>query len=93
MLNHLLYANLPISTVFTRYPLVTLGGCGIVVIGLSIGMTSMKIVSDPVELWAASHSRARSEKDYFDNAFKPFYRTAQIFIKPVTSKNVIGLHS
>lgn len=49
----------------------------------------MEITTDPVELWAAPHSRARSEKDFFDNTFGPFYRTAQIFIKPVTDQNVI----
>ena len=68
--------------VFTRYPLITLGVSGILVIGLSVGVIFMEITTDPVELWAGPHSRSRAEKDYFDNTFGPFYRTAQVFIKP-----------
>lgn len=49
----------------------------------------MEITTDPVELWAGPHSRSRAEKDYFDNKFGPFYRTAQVFIKPVSKENVI----
>ncbi|XP_063704530.1 NPC intracellular cholesterol transporter 1 homolog 1b [Culicoides brevitarsis] len=51
-------------------------------IGLGYGATKIIIVTDPVELWAAPHSRSRLEKDYFDSRFGPFYRTEQIFIKP-----------
>lgn len=53
-----------------------------IVLGLSVGINFIEITTDPVELWAAPHSRSRQEKDYFDNTFGPFYRTAQIFIKP-----------
>lgn len=76
------------STVFTRYPLVTLGGCAVLVVALGCGIFSMNISTDPVELWAAPHSRARSEKDFFDDAFNPFYRNEQIFIKPVNKEEV-----
>lgn len=48
----------------------------------------MKISTDPVELWAGPHSRSRAEKDFFDDKFGPFYRTAQVFIKPVNKENV-----
>lgn len=63
----------------------------ILVVGLSVGVFFMKITTDPVELWAAPHSRSRAEKDYFDDKFGPFYRTAQVFIKPVYKENVISL--
>lgn len=58
------------------------------VIGLSVGIFCMEITTDPVELWAGPHSRSRAEKDYFDNTFGPFYRTAQVFIKPIYKENV-----
>ena len=32
------------------------------------------ITTDPVQLWSAPDSRARQEKDYFDEHFNPFYR-------------------
>lgn len=76
-------------SVFTRYPLITLGVSAIFVISLSVGVVYMKITSDPVELWAGPNSRSRAEKDHFDNTFGPFYRTAQVFIKPVYKENVI----
>ncbi|CAG2116486.1 unnamed protein product, partial [Medioppia subpectinata] len=52
-------------------------------VGLSVGiLTSFVAMIDPVQLWSAPTSRARSEKDFFDNSFGPFYRTAQIIIWP-----------
>lgn len=76
-------------SVFTRYPLITLGVCTTFVVGMSVGIFFMEITTDPVELWAGPHSRSRAEKDYFDNTFGPFYRTAQVFIKPTYKENVI----
>lgn len=59
-----------------------------IIIGLSVGIFFMRITTDPVELWAAPHSRSRIEKDFFDETFGPFYRTAQVFIKPHNSEYV-----
>lgn len=56
---------------------------------LGYGATKIIIVTDPVELWAAPHSRSRIEKDYFDSRFGPFYRTEQIFIKPKNQSMII----
>lgn len=75
-------------SVFTRYPLITLGVCATIVVGLSVGVFFMEITTDPVELWAGKDSRSRAEKDYFDNTFGPFYRAAQVFIKPTYKENV-----
>lgn len=49
----------------------------------------MEVTTDPVELWASPNSRSRREKDYFDSKFGPFYRTAQVFIKPTSQENVM----
>ncbi|XP_031627932.1 NPC intracellular cholesterol transporter 1 homolog 1b [Contarinia nasturtii] len=73
---------------FTSYPLMTLIVCIIIIPLISVGVFFMKITTDPVELWAAPHSRSRQEKDFFDNTFGPFYRTAQIYIKPTDSKYI-----
>lgn len=43
---------------------------------------------DPVDLWANPTSQSRVEKDYFDSRFGPFYRTNQIFIKPLNQDHV-----
>lgn len=75
--------------VFTRFPWVTLGVSAIIVVSLNVGVIFMEITTDPVELWAGPHSRSRAEKDFFDDKFGPFYRTAQVFIKPVYKENVI----
>lgn len=59
-------------------------GIGLIVAGsLCVGILFLQITTDPVDLWAAPNSRARIEKDYYDENFEPFYRTAQIFIRPV----------
>lgn len=57
----------------------------LVLLTLVCHMTSVLpflITTDPVKLWSAPDSRARQEKNYFDNNFNPFYRTEMIIIKP-----------
>ena len=45
-----------------------------------------QVITDPVDLWSSPTSQARKEKDYFDNNFGPFFRTAQIMVKPNLTK-------
>ncbi|KAF2904777.1 hypothetical protein ILUMI_01402 [Ignelater luminosus] len=54
-----------------------------IVLGCGYGAIYLDVTTDPVQLWASPASRSRMEKDYFDKYFQPFYRTEQIFIKPV----------
>ncbi|XP_038157542.1 NPC intracellular cholesterol transporter 1 [Cyprinodon tularosa] len=63
-----------------RHPSVVLLGSFILVIACSGGLIYMHITTDPVELWSSPTSQARREKDYFDEHFGPFYRTAQLII-------------
>lgn len=72
-----------------RHPILVLMLFSWLLVGLGYGATKIIIVTDPVELWAAPHSRSRIEKDYFDSRFGPFYRTEQIFIKPKNQANII----
>lgn len=60
----------------------------VVIIAFSIGTIFMEVTTDPIELWSAKVSRARREKDYFDEKFGPFYRTTQIFLRPSDTENV-----
>lgn len=69
-------------------PVLVLAISSWVIIGLGHGAFYLKITTDPVELWAGPNSRSRVEKDYFDSRFSPFYRTNQIFIKPLKQDNV-----
>ena len=48
---------------------------------LSFGLFFFTVTTDPVELWSAPNSRARLEKNYFDENFGPFFRTEQILVK------------
>ena len=58
-------------------------GIGLIVaISQCVGILFWQITTDPVDLWAAPNSRSRMEKNYYDENFEPFYRTAQIFIRP-----------
>ena len=38
------------------------------------------MTTDPIELWASPASRSRVERAFFDETFRPFYRTEQIII-------------
>jgi Niemann-Pick C1 protein len=51
--------------------------CGV----LSFGLFFFTVTTDPVQLWSAPTSRARLEKNYYDENFHPFYRTEQILVK------------
>ena len=61
---------------------------GLVASCLCSGIYFLQLTTDPVDLWAAPSSRARLEKRYYDENFEPFYRTAQIFIRPIGFENV-----
>ena len=71
-----------------RQPILILAVASWCVAGLIFGVQYLEITVDPVELWAAPNSRSRLEKDYFDSRFGPFYRTTQIFIKPINMSYV-----
>lgn len=75
-------AESPYTTIFVCIGLICI---------LSGGIYFLEITTDPVELWAAPHSRSRLEKDYFDRTFGPFYRTTQIFIRPTKIEYVSKL--
>lgn len=46
------------------------------------GFKFLDVTTDPVELWSSPSSRARVEKDYFDEHFGKFYRVEQLIILP-----------
>uniref|UniRef100_A0A8V5GK65 Uncharacterized protein n=1 Tax=Melopsittacus undulatus TaxID=13146 RepID=A0A8V5GK65_MELUD len=48
--------------------------------GLSAGFRSLRLTTDPVELWSAPGSRARQEKAFYDQHFGPFLRTNQVIV-------------
>ncbi|MEQ2210116.1 hypothetical protein XENOCAPTIV_008626 [Xenoophorus captivus] len=52
----------------------------IIVVVFSVGLKSIKLTTDPVELWSSPNSRARQEKDFHDKHFTPFFRTNQLIL-------------
>ena len=77
-------------------------GLILVIAGLTVtlhftGTVPFLITTDPVKLWSAPTSRARQEKDYFDEHFGPFYRSEMIIItapnknsSTIVPLNVVG---
>ncbi|CAF0910919.1 unnamed protein product [Didymodactylos carnosus] len=55
---------------------------------LCFGCRYYTVTTDPVDLWVAKNSRARQEKDYFDQNFKPFYRIAHLILVPKNGTTV-----
>ncbi|XP_046525061.1 NPC1-like intracellular cholesterol transporter 1 isoform X1 [Equus quagga] len=51
-----------------------------VVVALASGLGFMELTMDPVELWSAPNSQARSEKAFHDQHFGPFFRTNQVIL-------------
>ncbi|GLG97820.1 NPC intracellular cholesterol transporter 1 homolog 1b, partial [Gryllus bimaculatus] len=64
-----------------KWPWLVLLGGVVAVAALASGVPYLEITTDPVRLWAMADSRARLERQYFDETFGPFYRTAQVVIK------------
>ncbi|XP_069318261.1 NPC1-like intracellular cholesterol transporter 1 isoform X1 [Eulemur rufifrons] len=50
------------------------------VVALACGLVYMELTTDPVELWSAPNSQARSEKAFHDQHFGPFFRTNQVIL-------------
>lgn len=46
----------------------------------SLGNLHFEVITDPVELWSASNSVARTQRDYYNNELGPFYRIEQVII-------------
>jgi Niemann-Pick C1 protein len=67
-----------------RAVLIIAGGILICVV-LACGIRFFKVVTDPVELWSSPDSRARMEKNYFDDNFGRFYRTEMLIITAVNN--------
>ncbi|XP_050308286.1 NPC intracellular cholesterol transporter 1 homolog 1b-like [Anthonomus grandis grandis] len=65
------------------YPFIVLIVSMVLAAGATYGFAFIKITTDPIELWASPTSRSRTEKDFYDTYFTPFYRTNQVFIKTV----------
>ncbi|KAG8441015.1 hypothetical protein GDO86_006668 [Hymenochirus boettgeri] len=68
------------GTQMASYPKTVIGVSLVIVIVLSAGMFLIKLTTDPVELWSAPNSLARTEKDFHDSNFGPFFRTNQLII-------------
>uniref|UniRef100_A0A672RUG7 Niemann-Pick C1 protein-like n=1 Tax=Sinocyclocheilus grahami TaxID=75366 RepID=A0A672RUG7_SINGR len=74
-----------------RHPLTVILTSVVLVLICSAGLSYMSITTNPVELWSSPSSRARQEKDYFDQHFGPFFRTEQLII--TTPLNASGVFS
>ena len=55
------------------------------IVALGCGLFWFEVTTDPVELWSAPNSESRKQKEYFDQAFGPFYRVQQVVIKNLHS--------
>ncbi|XP_068629200.1 NPC intracellular cholesterol transporter 1 homolog 1b-like [Battus philenor] len=64
-----------------------------IVFAMIYGVVNLNLTSKPIELWSAPDSRSRTELNYFNSRFGPFYRAAQVYLKfsglePFTEGNV-----
>ena len=57
------------GTFCARWPKAVLAVGLLVAVGLSCGIAMFQVITDPVLLWSAPNSRARLEKNYFDEHF------------------------
>ncbi|XP_055552357.1 NPC1-like intracellular cholesterol transporter 1 isoform X2 [Falco cherrug] len=83
------------GTLVALHPVVVLVVVVVVAGGLSAGLVTLQLTTDPVELWSAPGSRARQEKAFHDQHFGPFFRTNQVIVtapgRPSTSYESVVL--
>lgn len=85
---HISFCFRQFTKVCAARPTITLILSLIVIVAFSVGAIYLQVTTDPIELWSSKDSRARREKDYFDENFEPFYRNTQIFIRPTNTEYV-----
>ena len=71
-----------------KHTVIVLLGSAILLVACCCGWVFFTVTTDPVELWSSPLSRARTEKNYFDQHFGRFYRTEQIIIRPKNTERV-----
>ena len=76
------------GAVVARFPLTVLTISVVIAAGLCVGTIKLQVTTDPIELWAAPTSRSRVEKDFFDEQFRPFYRTALVVVKAIENPDL-----
>ncbi|NXE99778.1 NPCL1 protein, partial [Menura novaehollandiae] len=68
------------GTMVASHPVAVLVVATVVAGGLSAGLVTLRLTTNPVELWSAPGSRARQEKAFYDRHFGPFFRTNQVIV-------------
>ncbi|KAM4756193.1 NPC1-like intracellular cholesterol transporter 1 isoform 4-T4 [Cyanocitta cristata] len=68
------------GTAVASHPVAVLAVAVLATGGLSAGLVTLRLTTDPVELWSAPGSRARQEKAFHDRHFGPFLRTNQVIV-------------
>lgn len=64
-------------------PFITLMLASIFIAFSNAGWRFFQIEKDPIRLWVSPSSQAKSQKQYFDDHFGPFYRAEQLFITKI----------
>jgi len=64
----------------SHHPFIVIIACVVFVGILAGGLNFYTVTKDPVKLWSAPGSTARTQKNTFDSKFTPFYRTEQLII-------------
>ncbi|KAI9281405.1 patched sphingolipid transporter-like protein [Umbelopsis sp. AD052] len=80
-------AHHPWITIFSGLVMVTI---------CSAGWSRFRVERNPINLWVSPDSEALAQKQYFDENFSPFYRTAQLFLiddsaSVISSDNLLAL--
>ncbi|XP_068776569.1 NPC1-like intracellular cholesterol transporter 1 isoform X2 [Struthio camelus] len=69
------------GTLVARHPAAVLAVAAAAAGALATGMATLRLVTDPVELWSAPESQARQEKAFYDANFGPFLRSNQVIVR------------
>ena len=56
-------------------------------VGLSTGLASLQVETDPERLWSRPDSVAAVNKRHFEDAFGPLFRTAMLIVTPLASQS------
>lgn len=65
-----------------RRPYYTIAIVLVLAVVCGVGLTKIKVETNPVKLWVAESSRPYQERDRYGELFMPFYRSQQVVLVP-----------
>ncbi|CBJ30169.1 conserved unknown protein [Ectocarpus siliculosus] len=73
-----------------RRPRLVIAACVVATLTCSFGLFRVRIITNPDLIWVPPNSLANRQKEFFDDAFDPFFRINQVFFVAESAADTVG---